>query len=38
MKVRNVFGGFGVEVPNVLTDGLTVYRAVCSVRDSLYVA
>ncbi|MBA4065101.1 MAG: hypothetical protein C0501_15585 [Isosphaera sp.] len=38
MKIWNVFGGFGVEVPNVLIDGLTVHRAEYSVRDSVYRA
>ncbi len=38
MKIWNVFGGYGVEVPNVVIDTLTVHRAECAVRESKFVA
>jgi hypothetical protein len=38
MKIWDVTGGFGVEVPNVLIDGMTVSRATYATRESQYVA
>jgi hypothetical protein len=38
MKIWNVVGGWGVEVPNVLIDGMTIHATLYGVRDSVYVA
>lgn len=38
MKIWDVTGGFGVEVPHVLIDGMTVTRATYATRESQYVA
>ncbi len=38
MKIWAVVGGFGVESPNVLIDGMTIANATYGVRDSVYKA
>jgi len=38
MKIWDVVGGFGVEVPHVLIDGMIVSRAIYATRESQYVA
>jgi hypothetical protein len=38
MKIWDVIGGFGVEVPHVLIDGMVVSKAIYATRESLYVA
>lgn len=38
MRIWGNVGGFGVEVPNVLIDGMTVSRVTYAIRDSKYVA
>jgi len=38
MKIWAVVGGWGVEVPNVLIDGMTIHDTVYGVRESVYVA
>jgi hypothetical protein len=39
LKIWGVFGGFGVEAPNILIDGMTVDAGPAyAIRDSVYVA
>lgn len=38
MKIWNVTGGWGVEVPNVLIDGMVVHNVTYGVRESVYTA
>lgn len=38
MKIWQVIGGWGVEVPNVLVDGMTIHDTQYGVRESAYVA
>ena len=38
LNVWEVVGGWGVEVPNVLIDGMTIHQATYGVRESSYVA
>lgn len=38
MKIWQVVGGWGVEMPNVLIDGMTIHDTAYGVRESVYVA